>query len=63
MIVISQYEYVLHQVESPAPVEVAPVQKGPLPAQHAVLQTVLDSLRNSCSERAANPVSIPIFSA
>ncbi|XP_045774423.1 protein transport protein Sec31A isoform X2 [Maniola jurtina] len=43
------------QVESPAPVEAAPVQKGPIPEEHAVLQSALDSLRHACSERAANP--------
>ncbi|XP_026487977.2 protein transport protein Sec31A isoform X1 [Vanessa tameamea] len=40
------------QVESPAPAE--PVQKGPLPAEYVDLQTVFDSLRNACSEKATN---------
>ncbi|XP_046969217.1 protein transport protein Sec31A isoform X2 [Vanessa cardui] len=42
------------QVESPAPAEPAPVQKGPLPAEYVDLQTVFDSLRNACSEKATN---------
>ncbi|XP_063895129.1 protein transport protein Sec31A isoform X2 [Helicoverpa armigera] len=44
------------KTESPAPVEpAAPVQKGPLPDQHVVLQNVFDALRAECSNRATNP--------
>ncbi|XP_026733343.1 protein transport protein Sec31A isoform X2 [Trichoplusia ni] len=44
------------KAESPAPPpEPVPVQKPPVPEQHAVLQNVLDSLRSECSNRATNP--------
>ncbi|KOB72553.1 putative vesicle associated protein [Operophtera brumata] len=53
------YEYPeIAVVEAPAaPEPPAPVQKGPLPEQHTVLQSVFDSIRAECSERAANPLS------
>ncbi|KAG7311949.1 hypothetical protein JYU34_001374 [Plutella xylostella] len=38
-----------------APEPPAPIQKGPIPDEHVVLQTVLDQLRSQCAERAANP--------
>ena len=34
-----------------------PVVKAPLPAEHVVLQTVLDKLMIQCYERSNNPVS------
>ncbi|XP_073961492.1 COPII coat complex component secretory 31 [Choristoneura fumiferana] len=48
------------QTASPAPapapaVEAVPVQKAPIPDQHAVMQSVLDAIRAECLNRAANP--------
>ncbi|XP_075980743.1 COPII coat complex component secretory 31 [Anticarsia gemmatalis] len=44
------------QAESPAPPpEPVPVQKAAIPEQHVILQSVFDSIRNECANRASNP--------
>ncbi len=35
----------------------APVEKGPIPAEHLVLQEVFDGLRNKCVAAANHPVN------
>ena len=34
-----------------------PVEKGPIPAEHVILQTVLDKLANQCLTTSNNPVT------
>ena len=34
-----------------------PVEKGPIPAEHVILQTVLDKLANQCLTTSNNPVA------
>ena len=46
---------------APAPVKKAPeppVQKGPIPSEHQVLQQVFDALRTKCLSAANHPVSL-----
>lgn len=45
---------------APAPVKKAPeppVEKGPIPSEHQVLQQVFDALRTKCLSAANHPVS------
>ena len=43
------------QPQTPEPPQ--PVQKGPIPADHQILQEVFDGLKNRCLSASNHPVS------
>ena len=45
----------------PAPEPVKEVVKGPVPAEHKVLQDIFDTLVQNCHARANNAVSLPSY--
>lgn len=50
---INHQHNVMGQVDKPQP-----IQKAPIPEEHVHMQTVLEEVRNRCSNAANNPVKI-----
>ena len=48
------------KAETPEPPQ--PVQKGPIPADHQILQEVFDGLKNRCLAASNHPVCYKFFS-